>query len=141
MDEIAALLARSKPYYEMDKDEYNDVINAMLANVKYRAPYTNEGYPDEDMSRSAINARGLAGIALDRGLPMFQPQGAGRTFTDEQYIQAMQQYRPVNKLFTQQEDIAARANLAGRMAQFKNELHQRPVYDGFGNYLRQLLGM
>lgn len=139
-DQIAQFLR--KPYYDMSEQEYDDAVNAMLKTVKYNMPITPEG-DVEPKSRSGINARNMAMLALDRGVGMYQPAGPNRTFTDQQYLDMLAQQPVTNKLLSPQQDIMKRGIFAQDMAKFKNELHQQtasPYYE-YEEYLRNLLGL
>ena len=139
-DQIADFLR--KPYYDMSDEDYDDAVNAMLKGVRYNRPITNEGFP-EPMSRSGINARYMAMLAMDRGVPMYQPAGPNMTYSDQQYLDTLAQQRPTNKLLSPEQDRMKRGIFASQMAQFKNELHQQtdsPFYT-YTNYMRELLGM
>jgi hypothetical protein len=139
-DQIAQFLR--KPYYDMSEQEYDDAVNAMLKTVKYNMPITPEG-DIEPRSRSGINARSMAELALDRGVGMNQPAGPNRTFTDQQYLDMLAQQPVTNKLLSPQQDIMKRGIFAQDMAKFKNELHQQtasPYYE-YEEYLRNLLGL
>ena len=124
-DQIADFLR--KPYYDMSDEEYDDAVNAMLKGVRYNRPITNEGFP-EPMSRSGINARYMAQLALDRGVPMYAPTGPNLTYSDKQYLDTFEQQPPTNKLFTPAQDVAARADLAARKAMFQNALRGQQAF-------------
>ncbi len=139
-DLIAELLR--KPYYAMSEAEYDDAVNAMLKGVRYNRPLTDEGY-DEPTSRSGMIAREMAMLALDRGVPMYQPAGPNLTYTDQQLGDTYAQQPVTNKLLSPEQDRMKRGIFASQMAQFKNELHQQtasPFYT-YTNYMRELLGM
>ena len=124
-DLIAELLR--KPYYAMSEAEYDDAVNAMLKGVRYNRPLTDEGY-DEPTSRSGMIAREMAMLALDRGVPMYQPAGPNLTYTDQQLGDTYAQQPPTNKLFTPAQDIAARTDLAARKAMFQNALRNQQTF-------------
>jgi hypothetical protein len=111
--------AAKKSYAEMSDEEYDAALKDKLKEVKYNMPVTDEGY-GKTMSRSGINARNMAMLALDRGLPMYQPAGPDRTFTDEQYLQTLAQQPPTNKYFSPEEDAAAKQAFAQKLVAFKN---------------------
>ena len=123
-DLIAELLR--KPYYAMSESEYDDAVNAMLKGVRYNRPLTDEGY-DEPTSRSGMIAREMAMLALDRGVPMYQPAGPNLTYTDQQLGDTYAQQPVTNKLLSPEQDRMKRGIFASQMAQFKNELHQQQI--------------
>jgi hypothetical protein len=133
MDEISKLLNKRKSYAEMDPKDYEKAVNAMLATMKYNMPLSkdNEGYP-YDLSRSGINARNMAMLAMDRGVDMYPPAGPNRTYTDEQYLDTLMQQPPSNKLFTPQQDVDARANLAAQQAAFQDALRRQQRFTNPG---------
>ena len=114
--------AARKPVSEMTEDEYDAALREKLTEAKFNRPITDEGDWGRSMSRSGINARNLAMLALDRGVPMYQPAGPDRTYTDQQYLDTLAQQPPTNKLFTPEEDALARQQFAQRMAMFKNQM-------------------
>ena len=114
--------AARKPVSEMTENEYDAAIREKLAEAKFNRPITDEGDYGAPMSRSGINARNLAMLALDRGVPMYQPAGPDRTYTDQQYLDTFAQQPVTNKLYTPEEDAAARQQFAQRMAMFKNQM-------------------
>lgn len=93
-----------------------------MSKVQYNRPITDEGY-DEPLSRSGINARAIAGLALERGVSMYEPAGPDRTYPDEQYLSLLEQQPPTNKLYNNpQEEADARQAFAQKMAGFKNRM-------------------
>jgi len=110
-----------KSISEMTEEEYDAAVDDILKTVKYNMPITPEG-DIEPKSRSGINARSMAELALDRGLPMYQPAGENRTFTDQQYLDALAQQPPTNKYFSPEEDALARQQFAQQMSAFKNQM-------------------
>lgn len=99
-------------YAEMTDEEYEAAIQQKLAENQLNRPITDENGYGEPM----------AALALDRGLPMYQPAGPNQTFTQEQYLQTLAQQPITNKLFTPEEDAAARQQFAQQMSAFKNRM-------------------
>lgn len=113
----------NKPISEMTEDEYDAALKEKMAEVQFNRPITTyDGDYGVPSSESGARARDLAGLALDRGLPMYQPAGPDRTFTDEQYLQTLAQQPPTNKYFSPEEDALARQQFAQQMAAFKNQM-------------------
>ena len=136
MDDITRLLGRNTPYYNMTKEEFDDLSKEKLKGVKYNTRTKDDG-------DYALNAMYMAQLALDRGVPMYQPMGPNRTYSDQQYLDTLAQQPPTNKLFSPQQDMMKRGIFAQDMAKFKNELHQQTAspYYGYMNYMRELLGL
>ena len=136
MDDIARLLGRNTPYYNMTKEEFDDLAKEKLKGVKYNTRTKDDG-------DYALNAMYMAQLALDRGVPMYQPMGPNRTYSDQQYLDTLAQQPPTNKLLSPQQDMMKRGIFAQDMARFKNELHQQTAspYYGYMNYMRELLGL
>ena len=111
----------------MTDKEFEKASRAKLKGMKFNAPLTNEGYPFPT-SRSDINAMNMAGLALDRGVPMYPPAGPNLTYTDQQYLDTFAQQPPTNKYFTPAQDIAARTDLAARKAMFQNALRNQQTF-------------
>ena len=116
-DQISRLLSKGKPYYDMTKEEFDDLAKEKLKGVKY-----NNG---DDYG---INAMYMAQLALDRGVPMYHPMGPNRTYSNQQYLDTFMQQPPANKLFTPQQDVDARADLAGRQAAFQDALRRQQAF-------------
>lgn len=136
MDDIARLLSRGKPYYDMTDEEFEDLAKEKLKGVNYNTRTKDDG-------DYGLNAMYMAQLALDRGVPMYQPMGPDRTYSDQQYLDTFAQQPPTNKLLSPQQDMMKRGIFAQDMARFKNELHQQtasPYYD-YVNYMRELLGL
>lgn len=136
MDDIARLLRRGKPYYDMTDEEFEDLAKEKLKGVKYNTHTMDNG-------DYGLNAMYMAQLALDRGVPMYAPTGPGLTYSDQQYLDTFAQQPPANKLLSPQQDMMKRGIFAQDMARFKNELHQQtasPYYD-YVNYMRELLGL
>ena len=128
VDQIARFIGKPVDYANMSQKDYENAVNAMVATVKYNRPFTNEGYPEKDTSRSGENARRIAMLALDRGVDMYQPMGPNRTYTDQQYFNLFDQQPPTNKLFTPAQDVEARAALAAQQAAFQNALRGQQAF-------------
>ena len=136
MDDIARLLSRGKPYYDMTDEEFEDLAKEKLKGVNYNTRTKDDG-------DYGLNAMYMAQLALDRNVPMYQPMGPDRTYSDQQYLDTFAQQPPANKLLSPQQDMMKRGIFAQDMARFKNELHQQtasPYYD-YVNYMRELLGL
>jgi hypothetical protein len=71
-------------------------------------------------------------LAMDRGVDMYPPAGPNRTYTDEQYLDTLMQQPPSNKLFTPQQDVDARANLAAQQAAFQDALRRQQRFTNPG---------
>jgi len=115
-------LIEANPYATMSEADYDEALRKKLREAKFNRPITDEGDYGAPMSRSGINARNLAMLALDRGVPMYQPAGPDRTYTDQQYLDTLAQQPPTNKLYTPEEDALARQQFAQQMAAFKNQM-------------------
>jgi len=113
----------NKPISEMTDEEYDAALKEKMAEVQFNRPITTyDGDYGVPSSESGARARDLAGLALDRGVPMYQPAGPDRTFTEQQYLDTFAQQPPTNKLFTPEEDALARQQFAQQMAMFKNQM-------------------
>ena len=121
VDEISRFMIRGKPYYDMTKEEFDDLAKEKLKGVKYNTRTKDDG-------DYALNAMYMAQLALDRGVPMYQPMGPNRTYSDQQYLDTLAQQPPTNKLFTAQQDVDARAALAAQRAMFQNALHGQQAF-------------
>jgi hypothetical protein len=115
-DQISRLLSKGKPYYDMTKEEFDDLAKEKLKGVNY-----NDG-------DYGLNAMYMAQLALDRGVPMYHPMGPNRTYSDQQYLDTFMQQPPANKLFTPAQDVAARTDLAARRAMFQNALRGQQAF-------------
>jgi hypothetical protein len=115
-DQISRLLSKGKPYYDMTKEEFDDLAKEKLMGVNYN---------DGDFG---LNAMYMAQLALDRGVPMYAPTGPNLTYSDKQYLDTFEQQPPTNKLFTPAQDVAARADLAARKAMFQNALRGQQAF-------------
>jgi hypothetical protein len=120
-DQISRLLGKGKPYYDMTKEEFDDLAKEKLKGVKYNTHTTN----GDDYG---LNAMYMAQLALDRGVPMYAPTGPNLTYSDKQYLDTFDQQPPTNKLFTPAQDVAARADLAARKAMFQNALRGQQAF-------------
>ena len=113
----------NKTIPEMTEEEYDAALKKKMAEVQFNRPITTyDGDYGVPSSESGARARDMAGLALDRGVPMYQPAGENRTFTDQQYLDTLAQQPPTNKLFTPEEDALARQQFAQQMAMFKNQM-------------------
>jgi hypothetical protein len=65
---------------------------ALLGTVPYNITPGSETEGSGVQDMSGAYGQLLAGLAQNRQMPMFQPAGPNRTFTAEQYAQAVQQY-------------------------------------------------
>lgn len=115
-------LIEANPYATMSEADYDEAVRKKLLEAKFNRPITDEGDWGRPMSRSGINARNLAMLALDRGVPMYQPAGPDLTYTDQQYLDTLAQQPPTNKFYTPEEDALARQQFAQQMAAFKNQM-------------------
>lgn len=120
-DQISRFMSRDKPYYDMTKEEFDDLAREKLKGVKYNT-HTREG--DE----YNLNAMYMAQLALDRGVPMYAPTGPDLTYSNQQYLDTLAQQPPANKLFTPTQDVAARADLAARQAAFQDALRRQQTF-------------
>lgn len=125
MDDIMRLLSRGKPYYDMTKEEFDDLAREKLKGVKYNTRTKDDG-------DYALNAMYMAQLALDRGVPMYQPMGPNRTYSDQQYLDTFAQQPPANKLLTPQQDVAARAEYAARQAMFQDAMRRQQRFTNPG---------
>ena len=125
MDDIARLLSRGKPYYDMTDEEFEDLAKEKLKGVKYNTHTMDNG-------DYGLNAMYMAQLALDRGVPMYQPMGPNRTYSDQQYLDTFAQQPPANKLFTAAQDVEARAALAAQRAMFQDAMRRKQTFPNPG---------
>ena len=124
-DQISRFLSRGKPYYDMTDEEFEDLAKEKLKGVKYNTHTTDNG-------DFGLNAMSMAELALDRGVPMYQPMGPNRTYSDQQYLDTFAQQPPANKLFTAAQDVEARAALAAQRAMFQDAMRRQQTFTNPG---------
>lgn len=114
-------LIEASPYATMSEADYEDALKKKLAEVKYYRYAKDVDEQGVPLPNSVENARALAALALDRGVPMYPPGPEG-IYTQQQYLDTLAQQPPTNKLYTPEEDALARQQFAQRMAMFKNQM-------------------
>lgn len=90
-------ILKSMPFEERDRSKEMETSairreRALLGSVPYNITPGSETEGSGIQDMSGEYGRLLAGLAQNRQMPMFQPAGPNRTFTAEQYAQAVQQY-------------------------------------------------
>ena len=114
-------LIEANPYATMSEADYEDALKKKLAEVKYYRYARDVDEQGVPLPNSVENARALAALALDRGVPMYPPGPEG-IYTQQQVSDISAQQPVTNKLYTPEEDAAARQQFAQRMAMFKNQM-------------------